>query len=1767
MAMREAADVFVKISKNIQTPVLDENKDQLANEYPALVAELHGILWKRFKRQTSSTLTRIRKLFFEADQASQALLEYWLGVLEIPELWKFEAKDYAVGVDGNLTVGIGLWEDVFDKEIALVKSQIQDGEVGIVVPNPNPNPNPLAVEHKAGHRYTRTANLSCPTWNGSKATCAKWVRDVMEFIADMRVEKFAHFQVLLLAIKGSEVAKADFRTARNESGSDDYKVWLQALLKSCDVGRLGRLLNRSQKIKQTGSFRQFKFDWELIQGDLGRLGWPVLSPENQVIFVLECCLKPELAKVLRAEPQLPKSLREIQHLVNERGLDRSNDGGTAKAMVATGGRDKPRGGKNPTNKAACRAFAAGKCTRNPCRYSHNLCRTYARTKSCRFGDKCRFAHVANNVATAGGARKGNRGLCYHCKSPDHLRQDCPAYAKVKAKANLAAASGEEDPAGAFVAQAYSFVAHTSHVTSDGDGSADSDIAEDVVSPNGGLEGPVAVGDREGLAFALSGRAEELGDSDFDPGEVSDDDLPGLVSESDSDSDSSDPDDGAPSDFDSDSDDFDSDSDGDVPGLNINSDSGSDPGLNDENYSSAQDLKTNSCPVGRVFGYSSEGSGFDSSNLQVFCEIFASAAKTYGMPESGGPFRKCARPENFCFGSAFLGKTAHSGTSSGSPSGWFLDSGCTHHATGDVNVFVPGTLRPCRPLKFVVADGTATVSRQVGRVEVHSDVGQGKHCLTFDARFVPNFSQNLLSVRALTSLGLRVVFTDASCEVRCSDELTAVGKMTDSGLYEMSFALVARTQVVDDRVVCDDYKSEHPADDNIVRCDPKPTKNTLKKTAIPVEILHQRFGHAGPLVMKQALAQAGVRAEISKMKTCDACWRAKFNHLPKPKTSNPDKRSKSFGGRTFCDIAIVNKLSQGGKNSYLLVVDEHTRYSTVYLLASKSDSLKFLEVYQTVVSNITGKNMVVLRTDNERSFVSSIFQTQLDERGTQHELTAPHHSNQNGVAERGIQQLDRMTHAAMLHAGSSHFFWGEALHASNCVRNRLPCTSTPGGVPPFQSRHGAAADLTPLRVWGCLCYVLTEHTKKYASGGRSQRCILVGYGMDSPDRKLRKSWRCWNGNKILISADVRFDETSFPWRLTLSKTPEDLHIPVSTPLSVPVVDDEHRAPVSVAEEPPPRPTSTPPEPSPNLTRVRWSDRVRRSPDRLAYASAVHEVVTPKTRKEMLASPEVAQWLIAESIEIANHRGKTWGLPERDIGQNKISLKWVYKYRPNGVHDSSGREEKHCTAADTLRAEKLSPFKARIVARGYTQRAGVDYWETTAPTPLYKSVRILFAIAAMWRMTVLHWDAKQAFTNAKPDGDLWVSQPPGHEVADVDGRPGGLLRLLRNLNGCKQSCRLWFLAMRKLLLSLGFVHCHGDECLYILRRQGLRSVYLVLWVDDVFCLADAKSAAGIFAKLSARYEFSDLGPLSDALGTRFVQDPERGIYSMDQESTILRLIEDEGMSNCNPVASPGARQKLTKEMCPKPGEGDSRLRERYRRICGRLIHPCTVCRPDIAHAVSVACRFMHNPGSAHMQELLRILKYLRGHAADAIFYFRPGYVSDGWDEDERENRDPLPLSQHQIFLYCDADFNNDPDSGKSISGWATFLGGGPISWWSKRQGIVTLSSCESEFVCACSGSREAVWLRHYMAELGFPQDPIVLFEDNNGAIAWATDVAPIAHNRGKHVLLRFHYLREQIRSNVVVMREISTKFQTADILTKPLQKALFVPLKKKLMNHPR
>ena len=314
-----------------------------------------------------------------------------------------------------------------------------------------------------------------------------------------------------------------------------------------------------------------------------------------------------------------------------------------------------------------------------------------------------------------------------------------------------------------------------------------------------------------------------------------------------------------------------------------------------------------------------------------------------------------------------------------------------------------------------------------------------------------------------------------------------------------------------------------------------------------------------------------------------------------------------------------------------------------------------------------------------------------------------------------------------------------------------------------------------------------------------------------------------------------------------------------------------------------------------------------------------------------------------------------------------------------------------------------------------------------------------------------------------------------------------------------------------------------------------VFLVLYVDDILLIGnDIPTLQGVKSWLGSVFSMKDLGEAAYILGIKIYRDRSRRLLGLSQSTYIDKVLNRFKMQDSKRGALPmGHDVALSKTQCPKTQDEQERMsRIPYASAIGSIMYAMLCTRPDVSYALSMTSRYQSTPGEAHWIAVKNILKYLR-RTKDLFLVY-------GGLEDE------LAISG-----YTDASFQTDRDDFRSQSGYVFCLNGGAISWKSSKQPTVADSTTEVEYIAASDAAKEAVWIRKFVGDLGvIPSvaDPIELYCDNNGAIAQAKE--PRSHQRSKHILRRFHLIREIIDRGDVKISRVSTDDNIADPLTKPL-----------------
>ncbi|KAH9140730.1 hypothetical protein AeRB84_015057 [Aphanomyces euteiches] len=458
-------------------------------------------------------------------------------------------------------------------------------------------------------------------------------------------------------------------------------------------------------------------------------------------------------------------------------------------------------------------------------------------------------------------------------------------------------------------------------------------------------------------------------------------------------------------------------------------------------------------------------------------------------------------------------------------------------------------------------------------------------------------------------------------------------------------------------------------------------------------------------------------------------------------------------------------------------------------------------------------------------------------------------------------------------------------------------------------------------------------------------------------------------------------------------------------------------------------------------------------RLLVAFALQTTGLPSTIRQAHASPEKAEWIKATDAEynsLMHHN--TWTLCELPPDRKPIGCRWIFtkKYAADGT---------------------LSRYKARLVAQGFTQVAGVDYTEVFAPVIRTSSIRFLLALAAMYSMHICHMDVQTAFLNGSLQETLFMKQPPGYVQP---GSENLVCRLNKSIYGLKQSSREWNSALDSYFKSQRFAQLKTDPCIYFRRTpQGL--VLVGVYVDDFILLSTNVNILDSTKRaLSSRFTMKDLGPLTYCLGIE-VERLEDGSILLHQSKYVSDILAKHDLANCNPVSTPQDSHSAAFH------SSSSSPSLPFRTVVGELLYLTTTTRPDIAFTVTLLSRHLNNPEEEHQHIAKRVLRYLRGSKDFGICYSK---------QDSTE---------FTIELYVDADYANDAITRRSTSGYLLYLNGCLISWKSKLQNIVALSTSEAEYISMSYGLQEALWLKSLLEELQLPiKLAIIVYEDNQSSL---------------------------------------------------------------------
>lgn len=354
-----------------------------------------------------------------------------------------------------------------------------------------------------------------------------------------------------------------------------------------------------------------------------------------------------------------------------------------------------------------------------------------------------------------------------------------------------------------------------------------------------------------------------------------------------------------------------------------------------------------------------------------------------------------------------------------------------------------------------------------------------------------------------------------------------------------------------------------------------------------------------------------------------------------------------------------------------------------------------------------------------------------------------------------------------------------------------------------------------------------------------------------------------------------------------------------------------------------------------------------PTFLTVAAEETEPFEPKTLHQAKNDASWLEWERAMLEEVNSlNQNKTRELVDPPKDRRILSGKWVFKLK-RGPH------------GEVIR------YKSRWVVRGFTQEEGIDYDETFASVVKPMSYKALFAIAATLDLEIEQMDVKTAFLYGYIDHEINVEQP--HHMTDGTSRA---CKLRKALYGLKQAPRIWYQTLTNFLRNLGFEPISAD-----LGNFVRSNMYIAVYVDDLLIVGPSiAEIKKIKRSLRNRFQMTDLGRCSYYLGMSVHRDHQNRTLYLSQEAYIDKVAHQFGISNGAPVSTPIEASPLPENSpeyrCP-PDQ-----RTTYQRLVGSLMYIMLGTRGDVAYAVSMASRYLANPGPQHIRLARRILQYLNG-----------------------------------------------------------------------------------------------------------------------------------------------------------------------------------------------
>lgn len=1044
--------------------------------------------------------------------------------------------------------------------------------------------------------------------------------------------------------------------------------------------------------------------------------------------------------------------------------------------------------------------------------------------------------------------------------------------------------------------------------------------------------------------------------------------------------------------------------------------------------------------------------------------------------------------------------------------WVADSGASVHITNSAVGFKNYTISN---KDIIVGNGLTMQVKHVGdwSGSIKGKDGKNKDVTLKNVHFIPDAICNLFSLTAAMTKGWKLFGDKNGIGIR-------------NGNQEINFG----------------DKIQSPKG-TIFGVDIQPSVESSFLARSPSKLAYKQahaiLGHFGKDIVKTTAKAHGwqlIDSDNDEKTQCNGCTVSKAKRVNMEKEST--NKSTIAGQRLMIDTSSIKGTKGKANKFWLLVIDEATSMKWSYFLPNKDGQVSVLIALIKELRTKKPNAVECIRCDNAGENYSLQKECEKQGLGVTFEFTARSTPQQNGKVERWFATLYNSLRAMMISAGFEEArrneLWTEAAATVTKISNVL--VSKGDEMCSYQKFYGSKPDfIKHMRIFGELGVVTQDPGSKIKAKlkDRGVLCMFLGYAKDHAGgvyRMLNLQTR-----KVWLTRDVYWTR-----KMYAHKTKKSLEV-----FYAEVEDEDNNRPRQEQQPPPEEDNQDELQLNDQDEAEEEDDRVQEEPRPAKIPRAVAALQSynnpgqkevlfcfhvqdpnpedhinktePVTFQEAWNHPdedECNKWRDAIRLEYKNMIKKmVWerkGIMTLPPSRKGLGAKWVFKIKKNGV------------------------YRARLVAKGYDQQAGVDFQYNFAPVTSEVTLRILLILWLVKDYYAEVADVQTAFLHGELEEEVFLKIPQGYKeyLSEIgETCEGSYLKLNKTIYGLVQAARQWWKKFTEVLTKdLKFQQFPSDTCLLKRHTDG-GTAYLIMYVDDCLVIGDKAAVMNALHDIQLHFNITRSDKIEDFIGCTIEKKDHH--VTLSQPDLIRRLLMkfEDKISNLKDFDTPAG----TGVRVIRPTTEEEKLSEaeqtEYRAGVGSLLYLLKHSRPDLSNSVRELTKAMDGANKAHQKMLYRVIKYVDSTKGRALVL------------------KPTKTIKWTMKAFSDSDFAGDTDTRRSVSGFVIYVNDSPIAWRSRGQKSVSLSSTESEYIATSEVAMEILYIARMMEFLDVSIDyPITVHVDNIGAIYLATSAK--TGNRTKHVDTRYHFVREFVEQGVLKIVFVRSADNTADVMTKNL-----------------